>query len=187
MPQDEGVRVEDPATWSYDCCEDGGWKGPKLLYMAGLFDEWRSSEGEVIYSYTVITLESSTTLSWLHNRMPAILDGQQVTDWLDVDRIPPKAALSVIQPATVLTWHPVATLVNNSRNKDPQCNKPITLKPKPASRSKLLMESWLKKGTGKRESDREINESTVDQQETTGDVNSVITKKAKKEQNSAAL
>jgi hypothetical protein len=49
------------------------------------------------------------------------------------------------------------------------------------------MESWLKKGTGKRESDREINESTVDQQETTGDVNSVITKKAKKEQNSAAL
>jgi putative SOS response-associated peptidase YedK len=49
-------------------------------------------------------------------------------DWLDVDRIPPKAALSVIQPATVLTWHPVATLVNNSRNKDPQCNKPITLK-----------------------------------------------------------
>ena len=60
-------------------------------------------------------------------------------------------------------------------------------KPKPASRSQLLMESWLKKGTGKRESDREINESTVDQQETTGDVNSVITKKAKKEQNSAAL
>jgi len=49
-------------------------------------------------------------------------------DWLDVDRVPPKAALAVIQPAQVLTWHPVATLVNNSRNKDPQCNKPITLK-----------------------------------------------------------
>jgi len=49
-------------------------------------------------------------------------------DWLDVDRVPPKAALAVIQPAQALTWHPVATLVNNSRNKDPQCNKPITLK-----------------------------------------------------------
>jgi Uncharacterized conserved protein len=49
-------------------------------------------------------------------------------DWLDVDRVPPKAALSVIQPTKVLTWHPVATLVNNSRNKDPQCNNPITLK-----------------------------------------------------------
>jgi hypothetical protein len=49
-------------------------------------------------------------------------------DWLDVERVPPKAALEVIQPAKVLTWHPVDTLVNNSRNKDPQCNKPITLK-----------------------------------------------------------
>ena len=38
------VRVEDPTTWSCDSCEDGGWKGPKLLYMAGLFDEWTSSE-----------------------------------------------------------------------------------------------------------------------------------------------
>jgi hypothetical protein len=49
------------------------------------------------------------------------------------------------------------------------------------------MESWLKKGTGKRESDREINESTVDQQETTGDGNSVITKKVKQEENRAAV
>lgn len=49
-------------------------------------------------------------------------------DWLDIDRVPPKAALAVIQPAKVLVWHPVSTLVNNSRNKDPQCNKPITLK-----------------------------------------------------------
>jgi len=32
----------------------------------------------VLYSYTVITLESSAALSWLHNRMPAILEGQQI-------------------------------------------------------------------------------------------------------------
>jgi hypothetical protein len=38
------VRVEDPATWSCDWSEDSGWNGPKLMYMAGLFDEWTSSE-----------------------------------------------------------------------------------------------------------------------------------------------
>jgi len=38
------VRVEDPATWSCDWNEDNGWNGPKLMYMAGLFDEWTSSE-----------------------------------------------------------------------------------------------------------------------------------------------
>ncbi|XP_069698023.1 abasic site processing protein HMCES [Periplaneta americana] len=79
MSQNEGVRVEDPSTWSCDWSEDNGWKGPKLLHMAGLFDVWTSPEGEVIYSYTVITLESNDTLSWLHHRMPAILEGDQIT------------------------------------------------------------------------------------------------------------
>jgi len=47
------------------------------------------------------------------------------------------------------------------------------------------MESWLKKGTVKRESDRQINESTVPL--SSGDGNSQITKKVKVEENSEAL
>jgi putative SOS response-associated peptidase YedK len=35
-------------------------------------------QGEVIYSYSVITLDSNDTLSWLHHRMPAILEGEQI-------------------------------------------------------------------------------------------------------------
>jgi hypothetical protein len=58
-------------------------------------------------------------------------------------------------------------------------------KPKPASQSQLLMESWLKKGTVKRESDRQINESTVPL--SSGDGNSQVTKKVKVEEDSAAL
>jgi hypothetical protein len=41
------VHVEDPAMWSCDWSQDGGWSGPQLLYMAGLFDEWTSSEVSV--------------------------------------------------------------------------------------------------------------------------------------------
>jgi len=47
------------------------------------------------------------------------------------------------------------------------------------------MESWLKKGTVKRESDRQINESTVPR--SSGDGNSQITKKVKVEEKSEAL
>ena len=47
------------------------------------------------------------------------------------------------------------------------------------------MESWLKKGSVKRESDRQINESTVP--DSSGDGNSQITKKVKVEENSEAL
>jgi hypothetical protein len=38
------VCVEDPATWSCDWSENDGWKGPKLVHMAGLFDVWTSAE-----------------------------------------------------------------------------------------------------------------------------------------------
>lgn len=58
-------------------------------------------------------------------------------------------------------------------------------KPKPASQSQLLMESWLKKGTVKRESDRQINESTMSLSSEDG--NSSIMKKVKVEENSEAL
>jgi hypothetical protein len=58
-------------------------------------------------------------------------------------------------------------------------------KPKPASQSQLLMESWLKKGSVKRESDRQVNASTVPLSSEDG--NAQITKKVKVEENSEAL
>jgi hypothetical protein len=48
-------------------------------------------------------------------------------DWLDIKQVSSRAALAMIRPIKLLTWHPVSTLVNNSRNKEPQCNKPVTL------------------------------------------------------------
>jgi hypothetical protein len=47
------------------------------------------------------------------------------------------------------------------------------------------MESWLKKGSVKRELDREVNESTVAL--TSEDGSSLVMKKVKKEEKNAAL
>lgn len=41
--------------------------------MAGLYHIWQNEE-TIIYSYSVITMESNETFDWLHHRMPAILD-----------------------------------------------------------------------------------------------------------------
>lgn len=55
------------------------WKSNKLnlLKMAGLFDVWENENGETVYSYTIITFESNSTLSWLHHRSPAVLNTDQ--------------------------------------------------------------------------------------------------------------
>ncbi|PSN35558.1 Embryonic stem cell-specific 5-hydroxymethylcytosine-binding protein [Blattella germanica] len=184
MPQEDGVHVEDPTTWTNDWDDNTGWRGPKLLCMAGIFDIWTSPEGEEIYSYSVITMESNDTFSWLHHRMPAILQGDQIEDWLDVQRITAKQAYAMIHPIKLLTWHPVNTMVNNSRNKDPVCNKPVNLeeKPKPKSGSQLFMQSWLKKGTVKREIDAVKAEPMP--KDGSGDGSSSTIKKIKKEEES---
>lgn len=44
--------------------------------MAGLYHVWQN-EDTIIYSYSVITMDSNNTMDWLHHRMPAILDSDE--------------------------------------------------------------------------------------------------------------
>ncbi|XP_053615719.1 abasic site processing protein HMCES isoform X2 [Plodia interpunctella] len=124
-PQDGEVKVDDPRTCKNEFNEINGWNGVRLLLMAGLYNIWQN-EDVTIYSYSVITMDSNSTLDWLHHRMPAILDTQeQIEAWLNIDSVPPDMALSFLKPTKVLSWHPVSTLVNNSRNKSTECNKRV--------------------------------------------------------------
>ncbi|XP_023932919.1 embryonic stem cell-specific 5-hydroxymethylcytosine-binding protein-like [Lingula anatina] len=122
----------------------------RLLTMAGVFDTWKGSDnkdGEPLYTYSVITVEASSSLSWLHHRMPAILEtDEDVKQWLDFGEVPLKEAVSVIHPASCLQYHPVSTLVNNSRNNSPECVKAIDPNKKKTSASANMMQAWLGKG-----------------------------------------
>lgn len=70
------LQTDEPDSWSNSFSEDKGWSGIKLLYMAGLYSVWEGDDA-VIYSYSVITMDSNSTLSWLHHRMPAILETEE--------------------------------------------------------------------------------------------------------------
>lgn len=50
-------------------------------------------------------------------------------------------ALAALRPATALEWHRVGKLVNNSRNKSGECNKPFELGAKPEKPKGML--AWL--------------------------------------------
>ncbi|XP_049886176.1 abasic site processing protein HMCES [Pectinophora gossypiella] len=122
-PQARETKIDDPSTWSNTYSNQEGWRGINLLYMAGLYYVWQHIT-TIIYSYSVITLESNDTLKWLHHRMPAILDTpQQIQMWLDVNNVDAETAVSCLKPVQMLSWHPVSTAVNNSRNKSDDCNK----------------------------------------------------------------
>lgn len=69
MPQKEQIKIYDRGTWKPE--------DVNLLKMAGLFDVWEDDQGDKIYSYSIITFESSKIMRWLHHRMPAILETEE--------------------------------------------------------------------------------------------------------------
>ncbi|MCI4389979.1 hypothetical protein PGIGA_G00117370 [Pangasianodon gigas] len=129
------------------------WTGWRLLTMAGLFDCWTPpGGGEVLYTYTVITVNASPDLQNIHDRMPAILDGEEeVRRWLDFGDVRSLEALKLLQSKSCLTFHPVSSIVNNARNNSPECLQPLGRAaekvPLKASASSKMMVSWLKNGS----------------------------------------
>ncbi|NXT70257.1 HMCES protein, partial [Chaetops frenatus] len=138
---------------------DEEWKGWRLLTMAGIFDCWEPpAGGEMLYTYTIITVDASKDVSFIHHRqvragkgvagMPAILDGDEaIRKWLDFAEVPTQEAVKLIQPTENIVFHPVSTFVNNIRNNTPECVAPIELKAKQevkATPSNKVMLGWLK-------------------------------------------
>ncbi|XP_048771936.2 abasic site processing protein HMCES-like [Ostrea edulis] len=127
--------------------EDGG-TNKILLTMAGVFDVWKPSSGsQPVLSYSVITVESSPAMTKVHHRMPALLlNDKEIQEWLDYENVPLEKAIKHIRATEEIQMHPVSDVVNNSRNKTPDCTKPIDpTKPKTTPSSNLMMK-WLSKG-----------------------------------------
>ncbi|XP_038596520.1 abasic site processing protein HMCES [Tachyglossus aculeatus] len=153
FPQIKTEKSED----GQDAVDDeGGWDGWRLLTMAGIFDCWEPPNGgDLLYTYTIITVNACKGLNSIHHRMPAILDGEEaVSKWLDFGEVPTQEALKLIHPVENITFHPVSTVVNNARNNLPQCLTAIDLalkkEPKMSSSGQKMLQ-WLETKSPKKE------------------------------------
>lgn len=171
--KEKSEAVCPPAEASPGLTEEGDapgeWTGWRLLTMAGLFDCWTPPDGgEPLYSYSVVTVNASQNLQSIHHRMPAILDGEdEVRRWLDFGEVKSLDALKLLQSKDTLTFHPVSSLVNNSRNNSPECLQPVDLnskkEPKPTGSSKM-MKSWLSSGVPSKRKESETRQSKDEQE-----------------------
>lgn len=92
------------------------------MALAGLYATWSGPEGEEVDSVATITVPANRQLSVVHDRMPAILMGdQQVDDWLNVREVRADEAAQMALPLEdgILKFHPVSTRVNSARDDDP--------------------------------------------------------------------
>jgi putative SOS response-associated peptidase YedK len=96
------------------------------LTFAGLWDIWRDPnrpddpEGR-LRTCTVITTAASPDVADIHDRMPVIVERDEIDQWLDRDKRDLGYAQSFLHPspAGLLTRHRVSRRVNNVRNDGP--------------------------------------------------------------------
>jgi putative SOS response-associated peptidase YedK len=90
-----------------------------IFSVAGIWESWSSTNGEEVFTFSIITVNANNTVSALHNRMPAILFEDEEKLWLD-DSIKTSDLKSMLKPfpADLVFAYPVSSRVNNVRNND---------------------------------------------------------------------
>lgn len=56
--------------------------GEKYFAMAGIYSEWKDSQGEILTTCSIVTTEANNVVSKIHERMPVILKSQEESLWL---------------------------------------------------------------------------------------------------------
>ena len=91
--------------------------------FAGLWETWRSPEGDAVASCTIITTTPNAVMEPIHNRMPVILPRHAEGVWLDASGANSAAELKgLLAPYadSDLEVYEVSKLVNSPRNDTPE-------------------------------------------------------------------
>ena len=97
-------RCVIPANGFYEWMEEGGKKHPLYISMkdgsimgfAGIWDHWKTPDGENLESCSILTTNSNPLIQPIHDRMPVILDAEHCWAWLE-DR-PVKELQGMLRP-----------------------------------------------------------------------------------------
>lgn len=96
-----------------------------LFAMAGIWDSWKDTDGNSIYSFSILTTEANELMQNIHHRMPVILSRPDEKLWLNEND--PEELLSLFAPfpSEKMTAHPVSKLVNSPINDKPEILEPV--------------------------------------------------------------
>ena len=113
-------RGKEPSQPIYVRRRDGG-----LFAFAGLWEAWKTPEGEIVETCTIITTEPNEFISKIHHRMAVILKPDDEAAWID-----PKSKsddlTQLLRPyeSDDLEAFPVSRAVNSPAHDGPECIEP---------------------------------------------------------------
>jgi putative SOS response-associated peptidase YedK len=94
-----------------------------VFAFAGLWERWKSGQGQIVESCTILTTTPNELLRDVHDRMPVILPGDAYGRWLDpgFTRVPELQRLLKPYPAEAMRRYRVSQRVNQVKNDDAEC------------------------------------------------------------------
>jgi putative SOS response-associated peptidase YedK len=98
-----------------------------LFAFAGLYTVGRDDQGDSLESCAIITTEANNLMAPIHNRMPAILELEAESAWLDPELDEPEAVMPLLRPyrAGEMVAYAVSTRVSSARNDGPDLIEPL--------------------------------------------------------------
>ena len=93
------------------------------MAFAGIWEGWRSPEGDILRSFAILTTAANQQMSVLHERMPVILEQPDWPVWLN-EREGDPVSLLRSPPKGVLRLWPVDKRIGNIRNDGPELLAP---------------------------------------------------------------
>ena len=114
----------------YEWKQENGFKTPMYITMkdhepfafAGLWDSWKSPDGQQLRTCTIITTEPNEVVAPIHDRMPAILLPEALDAWLDTS-VKDEHLLThwlAPYPSDEMTARAVSRLVNDPKHDSPE-------------------------------------------------------------------
>jgi putative SOS response-associated peptidase YedK len=127
-----GRRCIVPASGWYEWQARDGGKQPWFisaadegnpLGFAGLWDQWRTPDGTILQSCTILTVPAAESIAPLHDRQPLVLDPADWPVWLAAR--PAGVAELLRTPAMAWRSWPVSKAVGNARPEGPDLLRPV--------------------------------------------------------------
>jgi putative SOS response-associated peptidase YedK len=84
-----------------------------LMSFAGLYSQWKKSDGNILHTYTIITTSAISSLENIHNRMPVVLSKQLESAWLSTENKIDFLFREVFRQKINFEFYPVSLNMNN--------------------------------------------------------------------------
>ena len=124
-----------PASGFFEWAASPAGKSPHYVTMrdgsplafAGIWDSWRTPEGEILETCAILTTTANSLMAPLHDRMPVLLHRTEFDLWLDRSMNNPEKLQRLYQsyPAELLQEREVSSMVNNPTHDTPENITPV--------------------------------------------------------------